>query len=281
MFKIVGNILIILMLKQFFLNKQSYKYYLLGSTIIVLTVIIQSITQYSLKKQERTALLLNVAGKQRTLGQKALTDFYECRLLTCNYADMMLGLDRLYTTNLALQKGSEVLGLLPLEDQEIQENFNQLDSDLNYIYTSLKSQDSLEVISIENVSNSVVRFISRMDIIVSQIQKKSEDDIRTLMIVELELAAFSILVILLEIVIIVNPAIRKISSQNKKLQEISWHQSHAFNSHIKNIKDLNHVIKIEKNMAHKQELIDCIMDELNDLEEVSKNMVNALETTTG
>lgn len=268
------------MFKHSFFNKQSCKYYLLGTTIIVLTVIIQSITQYSLKKQERTALLLNVAGKQRSLGQKALTNFYECRLLKCNYADLMLGLERLYTTNHALQHGNDVLGLLPLEDQEIQENFNQLDSDLNYIYTSLKNKNNLDTIPFEKLSGTVESFISKMDVIVSQIQKKSEEDIKTLMVVELELAAFSILVILLEIIFIINPAIRKISVQNKKLKEISWHQSHAFNSHIKNIKDLHHVIKIEKNMAHKQELIDCIMDELNDLEEVSINMVNALESHT-
>lgn len=265
--------------KQTFFKKQSYKYYLLGVTIIVLTIVIQSITQYSLKKQERSALLVNIAGKQRTLGQKALTDFYECRLLKCNYADMMLDLDRLYTTNLALQKGSAILGLDPLEDPEILKNFNKLESDLNYIYTSLKNQDKLEAISFDRLSTSVGRFISQMDIIVSQIQKKSEEDIQTLMVVELELAAFSILVILLEIIFIINPAIRKISVQNKKLKEISWHQSHAFNSHIKNIKDLEHVIKIEKNMAHKQELLDCIMDELNDIEQVSKNMVTALEDT--
>lgn len=269
------------MLKQTFFKKQSYKYYLLGGTIIVLTIVIQSITQYSLKKQERSALLVNIAGKQRTLGQKALTDFYECRLLKCNYADMMLDLDRLYTRNLALQKGSMILGLDPLEDPEILKNFDKLESDLNYIYTSLKNQDKLEAIPFDTLSTSVGRFISKMDIIVSQIQKKSEDDIQTLMVVELELAAFSILVILLEIIFIINPAIRKISIQNKKLKEISWHQSHAFNSHIKNIKGLHHVIKIEKNMAHKQELIDCVMEEISDLEEVSNNMVNALETTTG
>ncbi|MFT6994549.1 MAG: hypothetical protein ACJA1P_001282 [Maribacter sp.] len=98
------------------------------------------------------------------------------------------------------------------------------------------------------------------------------------MIVELELAALSILIILLEIIFIINPAIKKISNQNKKLKEISWHQSHAFNSHIKNIKDLQHVLKIEKNMDHKQELLDCVMDELNNLEQVSKNMINSLES---
>lgn len=41
---------------------------------------------------------------------------------------------------------------------------------------------------------------------------------------------------------------------------------------------LQHIVKIEKTMIHKQELIDCGMDELNNLEQVSKNMINSLES---
>lgn len=267
------------MVKSSFFKKQHHRYYLLVGTIIVLTLIIQSITQFSLKKQEHAALLINIAGKQRFLGQRVLTDFYECRLLKCNYADMMLGLERLYATNQMLQEGNAKLGLEPLEDSEIQKNFDLLGTDLDYMYINLKNLDNLETISFEELSNAVSRFITVMDSIVLQFQLKSEDDIKMLMIVEMELAAFSILIIFLEIILIINPAIKKINTQNKKLKEISWHQSHAFNSHMKNIKDLQHVMNIEKNMAYKAELIDCVMDELNDLEEVSKNMINALDST--
>ena len=257
-----------------FFNKQIVKYYLLVATIIVLTLVIQSITQYSLKKQARTALLINIAGKQRMLGQRVLTNFYECRLLNCNYADMKLGLERLYTTNLALQNGDSRLS--PLEDQEIQNNFDKLNTDINYMYTNLKNSNSLETVSFDSLSTAVNRFVSVMDTIVTQFQKKAEDDVRTLMIVELELAALSILIILLEIIFIINPAIKRISVQNKKLKEISWHQTHAFNSHVKNIKELRHVLTLEKDLKHKEELIDCIGDELNDLEQVSSNMIDSL-----
>lgn len=267
------------MVARILFKQQHHRYYLLVGTIVVLTIIIQTITHFSLKNQEHAALRINMAGKQRLLGQQVLTNFYECKLLTCNYADMMLGLERLYHTNLVLQEGAAKQGLEPLEDLEILENFKKLEVDLNFIYGNLKNRNTFDTISIEELSAAVGRFIAKMDTIVTQIQNKSEEDIRTLMVVELELAAFSILIILLEIIFIINPAIKKISGQNKKLKEISWHQSHAFNSHVKNIMDLEHVIKIEKNMLHNQELIDCVLDELNDLEQVSKNMVNALKHT--
>ncbi|MFT6994550.1 MAG: nitrate/nitrite-specific signal transduction histidine kinase [Maribacter sp.] len=144
-------------------NKQIDKYYLLVATIIALTLVIQSITQYSLQKQARTALLINIAGKQRMLGQKVLTNFYECRLLKCNYADMKLGLERLYATNLALQDGDSRLE--PLKDPEIQKNFDKLEADINYMYASLQNSDSLETISFESLSSTVGRFISVMDTI--------------------------------------------------------------------------------------------------------------------
>ena len=46
---------------------------------------------------------------------------------------------------------------------------------------------------------------------------------------------------------------------------------------MKNIKNYNHVLKIEKNVEHKEELISFLMEELTDLEGVSENMVKSLE----
>ncbi|MFD0797731.1 hypothetical protein ACFQZJ_09680 [Maribacter chungangensis] len=265
------------MFKLSFPSKRFYPYYLLGGTIVLLTVVIQSITQYSLKKQAESAALLNIAGQQRLIGQQVLTNFYECRLLKCNYADMILGLERLYSTNAALRAGNSNLGLTEDEYIEMQGNFDKLAPSLSYMYNNLNHRNKAQNVSFAEVSMHVNTFVSRMNTIVSQYQKKAEDDIETLRVVELELAALSILIVLLEVIFIINPSIKKISVQNKKLKEIAWHQSHAFNSHIKNIKDLQYVMDIEKNLAHKQELLDCVMNELNDLEEVSNNMVNTLE----
>eukprot|EP01013_Petalomonas_cantuscygni_P014542 TRINITY_DN29829_c0_g1_i1.p1 TRINITY_DN29829_c0_g1~~TRINITY_DN29829_c0_g1_i1.p1 ORF type:complete len:114 (-),score=5.77 TRINITY_DN29829_c0_g1_i1:57-359(-) len=97
------------------------------------------------------------------------------------------------------------------------------------------------------------------------------------MIIELELAVFSLLILIFEIFYFINPSIKKMSIQNQKLKEINWHQTHAFQSHMKNIKNYNHVLKIEKNTAHKEELISFLMEELTDLEGVSDNMVKSLE----
>ena len=258
-------------------NENFYQYYLLVFTVIVLTIFIQSVVQYSLKKQEKTAFLINLAGKQRMLSQKVLANFYECRFLECNYSEMRVALDRLYRTHNALQVGNPKIGLSPLSNTEIQLLFNKLDPHLDYIYENLSDFKNLKEVPISQLATEANNFLNLMDTIVNRFQKGAEDEIKTLMIIEMELALLTILIILGEVFFIINPTIKKIKIQNKKLKEISWHQTHAFGSHIKNIKELQHVLKIEKKIVFKEEIFDCVMDEIDALEEVSGNMVKSLD----
>lgn len=266
-------------MKLKFINsiKRFYKYYLLVCTIIVLTILIQSIIQYSLKKQEKMAAIINIAGKQRMLSQLVLKDFYECKYQECDYSEMRLALNKLHRTHKVLQNGNEALGLKSLENIEIQKSFKELDPYLDYIYTNLSDFDNLKNLSTIALTTQVDGFLRIMDDIVLRYQVASEEEINTIMVVEIELAVLSLLIILFEIFFIINPAIKKIAFQNTKLKEISWHQSHAFNSHMKNIKSLQHVLKIENNIKNKEGIVDCIVDELNDLETVSNNMLKSLE----
>ncbi|MFX0556780.1 type IV pili methyl-accepting chemotaxis transducer N-terminal domain-containing protein [Maribacter sp. CXY002] len=258
------------------LGKSFNKYYLLVFTMIVLTLAIQSIIQYSLSRQEHDALRINVAGKQRMRSQMLVKQVYECRYANCNYGKLRLVLNRLANTNKSLQEGNNTIGLEPLEDDNIQMSFDKLQPHLNYILEKLSDFERLENISLVELSTEVDSFLVIMDAIVNQFQKSSEKDIRALMIVELELAMLTLVIIIFEIFYFINPSIRKITRQNQKLKEISWHQTHAFKSHISNIKKLQYVIGIEKNMDYKEELIGCLMGELNDLQAVSNNMVKSL-----
>lgn len=245
--------------------------------MIVLTLTIQSIIQYSLERQRHDALRINVAGRQRMWSQMVVRKVYDCRYSNCDYGKLRLVLNRLSFANKSLQKGNKTIGLEPLEDKSIQTNFNKLQPHLNYILDSLNDFNQLENVSIKKLSIEVDKFLEIMENIVGQFQKSSEKDLKTLMIVELELAMFTLVIIIFEIFYFIRPSIKRITSQNQKLKEISWHQTHAFNSHISNVKKLQHVIKIEKNMKYKEELIVCLLEELDDLEEVSNNMVKSLE----
>ncbi|MEP2279772.1 type IV pili methyl-accepting chemotaxis transducer N-terminal domain-containing protein [Maribacter sp.] len=258
-------------------GKSFNNYYLLVFTVIVLTIVIQSIIQYSLARQQQDALRINVAGRQRMLSQSIVKSVYECRFGTCDYGQLRLAMNKFSNANKALQEGNDATGIPKLDNDEIQKNFDRLQPHLSFILETTNNFQKLESVDLERLSAEADKFLVVMDIIVDQFQKASEEDISTLMIIELELAVFSLLILIVEIFFFINPSIKKITIQNQKLKEIAWHQTHAFNSHMKNIKNYNHVLKIEKNLDHKEELISYLMEELTDLEGVSENMVKSLE----
>ena len=254
-------------------------YYLLVVSIVLLTITIQTITQYSLNKQSSSALVVNLAGRQRMLSQRLLNELYSCRYHNCDYADMKLTLTKLVQMNGFLQDGNAALKIAPLDDEYILSRFDKLEPHLNWLYAELKDFNNFESISFNDVRFRVDRFLVIMDNIVTLLQRKSEKDIKAMMIIELELAIFSIFIIVFELLFIVNPIINRIVNQKKKLTEIAWHQSHVFNSHMKNINDLQYVLKAEKNPERQGEIFGFITEELDQLKTVSYNMVRSLEKT--
>ncbi|MEX0313056.1 MAG: type IV pili methyl-accepting chemotaxis transducer N-terminal domain-containing protein [Allomuricauda sp.] len=191
-------------------------YYLLVISIVALTITIQSMTQYSLRKQRSTAMIVNLAGKQRMLSQRILNELYSCRYHNCDYAELKLVLTKLYQMNGFLQHGNESLKIEPLEDEEILSEFARLEPHLEWLFSELSSYRKYQTVSFNDVRYRVDRFLFLMDGIVTQFQKKAEKDIKTMMIIELELAIFSIVIILFEIFFIVNPIISRILDQKKR-----------------------------------------------------------------
>ena len=252
-------------------------YYLLVVSIIVLTIAIQSIIQYSLSKQRATAMVVNLAGRQRMLSQRLLNEVYSCRYHNCDFAELKLSLNKLYQMNGILQNGSESLGIPALANEEIMTNFRRLQPHVDWFNSNLGDVQQIDGVSFTDIRYRADRFLAIMDMIVLQFQKKSEEDIKAMRIIEMELAIFSVLIVLFEIFFIVNPIISRIMNQKKKLAEIAWHQSHVFGSHMKNIRDLQFVLKAEKKPERQAEIYKFISEELDQLGEVSDKMVKAIK----
>ena len=179
--------------------------------------------------------------------------------------------------NQVLQKGSDNLDIDPLSNHEIATNFRKLHPYVIWFQSNLSDLRKIDKVSFNDLRFRVDRFVEIMDDIVLQFQKQSEKDIKAMRIIELELAIFSVFIVLFEIFFIVNPIINRIMNQKKKLAEIAWHQSHVFSSHMKNIKDMQYVMKVEKNPERRDEIVKFIYEELDQLNEVSQTMQRSLK----
>lgn len=260
-------------------TKKEYKtYYLVALSILILTMANQSIMQYALAKQRDDALVVNLAGRQRSLSQQLVNELYACQYHKCDYSDLKLTWNNLVSTHEALQKGNERLGLRPLNSEQIQAKFNQLQVVLDRIALHIGDLNNPQQINFDLLRADTDEFYLIMDGIVLDFQLKSEKDIRTIRLIELQLAAFSILIVLFEIFYIVIPILRHNEGQSDKLRQIAWHQSHAFSSHMKNIRDLEYVLKVEKNPERREEIYGFIQNELSALEGVSSHMNDALNS---
>lgn len=283
----MGKILYIIMkiipeiVKSFFkknFRKGFNAYYLLVLTIILLTIGTQSIVQYSLAKQSSDAVVINIAGRQRMLSQKVVKEFYNCRYgEKCEYGELKSALASLRRVDTDLQEGNDKIGIFPLKNEEIRMNFAMLRPYLKGILGALDNVQDIENVSVSDLQYNEKQFVLLMDKIVWQFQKESEKDVRNMMVLEKYLAILSVLIVLVEIIFIVNPIINRIVKQNKKLEEIAWHQSHAFSNHVKNIKDHQYVLKVEKNPERQKEIIKFVVEELDGVEQVSEFMVKALK----
>lgn len=258
--------------------REGYRaYYLLVVTIILMTIAVQSIVQYSLNKQRHTALIVKLASNQNELAQRLLNEVYSCRFHNCDYAELKLSLTKMRQMHRILQNGDEALEIPKLDNEDILQNFAKLDPELAWFDTNIGNLDNMDIIGFDELRGHVDSFTQKMSVVINQLQKKSEEDIRTMRVIEAELAIFSVLLVLFEIFFIVNPIFKRIVSQKKKLTEIAWHQSHVFSSHLKNLKDLDYVLKAEKIPERREEIISFIQEEIDQLKEASNKMVDALK----
>ncbi len=255
-------------------------YYLLVISIILLTIAIQSIVQYSLNKQSKTAMIVNLAAQQRTLVQKLLNEMYACREGSCDYADLKLTVRKLVQMDHFLKYGNSELGIDPMDNKEIMADFEELYPQVEWFEENISSYEDATKIPLSQLEARVDLFHSMMDRIVLKLQKKSEQDIRTMMIIEIELAILSVFIVLFEIFFIVNPIINRLLMQRQKLSEIAWHQSHVFEKHYKNIADLEYVLRVEKNPERREEIYAFIQEELDHLKKVSHTVSEAVSKAT-
>ncbi|MEX0359644.1 MAG: ATP-binding protein [Allomuricauda sp.] len=241
------------------------KWYLLALAAIALTIIVaQVLIQRHLNDQLDDSRVINVAGRQRAYSQKLVK---EALLLNSSHLDEPERkelLHRLRNTltiwkgsHDGLQNGNDSIGLPKEDNKSIQQHFDELASHHNAMVNavelmltsqdSLKSQNQLDILLAHEEP-----FLEKMDAIVNEYDAISKEQLQNLKVKEYLLLAFSLLILVLEVLFIFRPLSIQIRETIRDLVE-SKLQSEEDAQEIKNmfeakekslqeLKELNFVI---------------------------------------
>ena len=217
------------------------KWYLLALAGIALTIIIaQVLIQTHLNSQLNDSRVINVAGRQRALSQKLTKEILllEDATAPANITKIRSEIQQTLTvweaSHLGLQKGSTEMNLPVEEDVEIRFLFENLDLHYAAMVNAAKAITSEEKINDDFSHQKYVLlenerdFLLLMDNIVNKYDARSNAQLQNLKQKEYWLLAFSLLILLLEMLFIFKPLsvqIRKTISNLMQSQRESDHKA--------------------------------------------------------
>jgi len=211
------------------------KWYLLALAAIALTIIVaQLLIQSHLNSQLSDSRVINVAGRQRALSQKLVKEV----LLLSNIksskeegriiSEIEQTLSVWKASHQGLQTGSSAMKLPAENDREILALFENLDAHHKAMVVAAEailSEEKLNETAFDRQKITLLEnerdFLSSMDNIVNKYDERSNAKLQNLKQKEYLLLAFSLLILLLEILFIFKPLsvqIRKIISSLMRTQ---------------------------------------------------------------
>ncbi|MBO0323751.1 type IV pili methyl-accepting chemotaxis transducer N-terminal domain-containing protein [Muricauda sp. CAU 1633] len=194
------------------------KWYLLALSAIALTVIIaQILIQQHLNSQLSDSRVINVAGRQRAYSQKLVKEALLLNQENLGEDEEQELLNKLKntlyvwkTSHEGLQMGNDSIGLPKEENEAILEHFKELSvhhsAMVNAVESMLSEQDSVKNQAQLNILlANESPFLEKMDAIVNEYDAISKEQLQNLKVKEYLLLAFSLLILVLEVLFIFRP----------------------------------------------------------------------------
>lgn len=192
------------------------KWYLLALSAIALTIIIaQILIQQHLNSQLDDFRVINVAGRQRAYSQKLVKEallLNQGNLEEYRQQELLRKLNNtLYiwkTSHEGLQKGNDSIGLPEEDNVSILKHFDELSTHYNAMVNAVKtmlSQKDTSGQALDILLANESLFLEKMDAIVNEYDAISKKRLQKLKIKEYLLLAFSLLILILEVLFIFRP----------------------------------------------------------------------------
>jgi len=204
--------------------------YIIGLSVIAsLTILAQFFVQRQIISQEADANVVNIAGRQRMLSQRLSK---EALLLLAddteaNREQLEATLLLWQTSHIGLQAGNELLNLPGENSETITGIFAEIEPNYTAMVTAADCLIEAEIpgcpeddaTQVETILANEGDFLLGMNDIVFQYADEAEGDLTRLRVVEVALAATTLLVLVLEVFFIFHPAEVQIQQTLSQLQD--------------------------------------------------------------
>ena len=199
------------------------------STVALLSVLGQSLVQYSLHKQSADSRVINMAGRQRMLSQRiaksalALTNVEEAEQRSRRRDELRIARDEWEQSHMGLRYGDADLGLAPNNSSrilalfaDIQHPFEEMSRAVDAILAAPGANASAQIVA--DILLHEELFLAGMDAIVSQYENESRKRVERLRAIEMVLLATTLSTLLCEGLFVFRPAVRRLRQEFERVQ---------------------------------------------------------------
>ncbi|TDQ23731.1 PilJ/NarX-like methyl-accepting chemotaxis transducer [Tenacibaculum caenipelagi] len=245
--------------------------------IMLGTILInQAIIQYFLFDKKNDSHLIDIGGKQRMLSQRIdQLSFRNVVLQKDNHDQLTSTLNTWKTAQLAIMNGNEDLKISKITNKD---TYSKLNSGLKIINNidSIIRKGNLNDASLTLINKNVDEFLPLMENIVNDLTKITDKKLSNIIIIEIILALLTIIIIFVEFQLIIKPSYNKILSQNNRLREIAWKQSHELRKPIATILGISNAIQNNASMSTKEKnkCLSYLFKATEELDQVTHEIVN-------
>jgi len=243
---------------------------ILTGSIIILCILVQVLLQSSLDDMKVDAATANTAREERTIAHQVVNSIAADNLagqLTEPSADSLLFLfNQIHKCLFTEQKENALFA------KEVHSINNKYGHFLKAVKMNANS-DSSRNEDFVLLLNTQADYIKSLDAYIAVLTGNSEAKIERFRREEMLLTAISLLIVLLEVIFIFLPAIKKIKKQSKQFRVIAFNHSHIIRQPLANIKGLLELVDDTSFNQETKEIFMMLKDEAEKLDDVIKHSI--------
>ncbi|MCI5082881.1 MAG: response regulator [Saprospiraceae bacterium] len=205
--------------------KYKYTYWVFILVVILATVSTQLVIHYAIDLQKQDAKVINVAGRQRMLSQNISKTALKINMgneVATNQARLEKLLADWEEKHYALKNGSQQLQLHGDNSEAIASLFEAIQPSFDIITDNaqkLATANNPEAYNlyVNSILETESQFLALMNTIVNQYEREAEARVTNLQKIEIGIGVFTIFIIVMELLFLIQPLFRRLLNQNQDL----------------------------------------------------------------